>query len=87
MSSRRNKFEIWSEVMESCLRTPRTQTWLLREIRLKTLVVKETLQFLLTRHLIEEINDADGIKYQTTKKGEEALIKYYNLINDFFELE
>ena len=86
MSSRRNKFEIWSEVMESCLRAPRTQTWLLREIRLKTQVIKETLQFLLLRHLLEQIDDINGIRYQTTKKGEEALIKYYNLINDFFEL-
>ena len=73
--------------MESCLRIPRTQTWLLREIRLKTQVVKETLQFLLARHLIEQIDDSDGVKYQTTKKGEEALLKYYNLINDFFELD
>ena len=86
MTARRNKFEIWSEVLESCLRTPRTQTWLLREIRLKTQAIKETLQFLLLRHLIEQIDDINGIKYQTTKKGEEALIKYYNLINDFFEL-
>ncbi len=86
MTTRRSKFEIWSEVLESCLRTPRTQTWLLRKIRLKTQVIKETLQFLLLRHLIEQIDDIDGIKYQTTKKGEEALIKYYNLINDFFEL-
>ena len=87
MTARRNKFEIWSEILESCLRTPRTQTWLLREIRLKTQAIKETLHFLLLRHLIEQIDDINGIKYQTTKKGEEALIKYYNLINDFFELD
>jgi len=87
LSSRRNKFEIWSEVMESCLRTPRTQTWLLRKIRLKTQIIKNTLQFLLSRHLIEKIDTTDGIKYQTTEKGEKALIKYYNLINDFFELK
>ena len=87
MTAKRNKFEIWSEVLESCLRTPRTQTWLLREIRLKTQVIKETLQFLLLRHLVEQIDDINGIRYQTTKKGEEALIKYYNLINSFFELD
>jgi len=73
--------------MESCLRTPRTQTWLLREIRLKTQVIKETLQFLLVRHLIEQIDDNDVTKYRTTKKGEEALLKYYNLISDFFKLD
>ena len=74
-------------MLESCLRTPRTQTWLLREIRLKTQAIKDILQFLLVRHLIEQINDNDGIRYRTTKKGEEALLKYYNLINDFFELD
>ena len=87
MSSRRNKFEIWSEVMESCLRTSRTQTWLLRKIRLKTAAIKEILEFLLSRRLIEQIDEADGSKYRTTKKGEQALMQYYNLINDFFNLK
>ncbi|MFX1251923.1 MAG: winged helix-turn-helix domain-containing protein [Promethearchaeota archaeon] len=85
-SSKRSKFEIWSEVLESCLKRPRTQTWLLRKIRLKTQTIKTTLQFLQSRDLIEQIEDFDTIKYLTTKKGEEALIRYYNLISEFFEL-
>ena len=85
-STRRSKFEIWSEVLEFCLRTKRTQTWLLRETRLKTSAIKETLQFLLSRNLIRKLNDGDLIKYQTTERGEEVLKRFYTLINDYFDL-
>ncbi len=85
-SSRRSKFEIWAEVLEFCLRTKRTQTWLLRKTRLKTSAIKETLQFLLSRNLIEQLNDEDIIKYHTTDRGEEVLKQFYTLINDYFDL-
>lgn len=85
-SSRRSKFEIWAEVLEFCLRVKRTQTWLLRETRLKTSVIKETLQFLMSRNLIQQLNDGDLIKYQTTTRGEEVLKQFYTLINDYFDL-
>ncbi len=86
-SSRRSKFEIWSEVLESCLRKQRTQTWLLRKTRLKTEKIKKTLQFLLSRHLIEKFEEEDTITYQTTLKGEEALKKFYTLIKEYFNLK
>lgn len=85
-SSRRSKFEIWTEILEFCLRAKRTQTWLLRKTRLKTSTIKETLQFLLSRNLIEQLNDGDLIKYQTTDRGEEVLKRFYTLINDYFDL-
>ena len=85
-SSRRSKFEIWSEVLEFCLRKKRTQTWLLRKTRLKTSSIKETLQFLLSRNLIEQLNEDDTIKYQTTDRGEEVLKRFYTLVNDYFDL-
>jgi len=85
--SRRNKFEIWAEVLEFCLRAKRTQTWLLRETRLKTSAIKETLQFLLSRNLIEQLNDDNVIEYRTTDRGEEVLKKFYNLVNDYFDLK
>ena len=85
-SSRRSKFEIWAEVLEFCLRAKRTQTWLLRETRLKTSVIKETLQFLLSRNLIEQINEGDTMKYHTTDRGEEVLKRFYTLVNDYFDL-
>ena len=86
VSSRRNKFEIWAEVIELCLRERRTQTWLLRETRLKTSAVKETLQFLISRNLIRQFNEDDLLKYQTTERGEEVLKKFYSLVNDYFDL-
>ncbi|MFX1298250.1 MAG: winged helix-turn-helix domain-containing protein [Promethearchaeota archaeon] len=86
-SSRRSKFEIWAEVLEFCLRSKRTQTWLLRETRLKTSAIKETLQFLLSRNLIKQLNEGDLIKFQTTDRGEEVLKRFYTLINDFFDLK
>jgi len=79
-------FEIWAEVLEFCLRTKRTQTWLLRKTRLKTSAIKETLQFLLSRNLIEQLNDDDIMKYRTTLRGEEVLNKFYTLVNDYFDL-
>ena len=85
-SSRRSKFEIWAEVLEFCLRAKRTQTWLLRETRLKTSAIKYTLQFLLSRNLIKQIDDGDLLKYQTTDRGEEVLKQFYTLINDYFDL-
>ena len=86
-SSRRSKFEIWAELLEFCLRTKRTQTWLLRETRLKTSAIRETLQFLLSRNLIKQLNDDDMIKYQTTNRGEEVIKRFYTLINDYFDLK
>lgn len=85
-SSRRSKFEIWAEVLEFCLRSKRTQTWLLRETRLKTSAIRETLEFLLSRNLIEQLNEEDITKYKTTDLGEEALKKFYTLVNDYFDL-
>ena len=85
-SSRRSKFEIWAEVLEFCLRAKRTQTWLLRETRLKTSAIKETLQFLLSRNLIKQLNEGDVIKYHTTNLLEELLKRFYTLVNDYFDL-
>ncbi len=86
-SSRRNKFEIWAEVLEFCLRAKRTQTWLLRETRLKTSAIKETLHFLLSRKLIEQLNDDNLTKFQTTARGEEVLKRFYTLVNDYCDLK
>lgn len=85
-SSRRNKFEIWAEILGFCLRKKRTQTWLLRETRLKTNAIREALEFLSSRNLIEQINDGEIAKYQTTDRGEEVLKKFYTLVNDYFDL-
>ena len=83
---RRSKFEIWAELLEACARTPRTQSWLLRRVGLKTQAVKEALDFLVTASLIENHPSADSDlgTFQTTEKGEEALKQYYDLVTKYF---
>ncbi len=85
-AARRNQFEIWAEVLEVCARAGRTQSWLLRQLRLKTSAIKEALEFLLGAGLIvATVNaDVDTREYQTTPKGEEALTTYYKLITKYF---
>lgn len=83
---RRSKFEIWAELLEACARTPRTQSWLLRRVGLKTRAIKETLDFLVTAGLIEAQSspDSDLGEFRTTAKGEEALTQYYQLVTKYF---
>ncbi|MHA2334614.1 MAG: winged helix-turn-helix domain-containing protein [Candidatus Hodarchaeales archaeon] len=87
VSSRRSKFEIWSEFLEVCMRTPRTQSWLRRNLRLKTSMFKEVIKFLLARDLINQINNFGTIEYLTTEKGKLALSQYYDLISRYFTLD
>ena len=72
-----------------CVRAGRTQSWLLRQLRLKTSAIKDALEFLLGAGLIAAtVNaDADARQYQTTPKGEEALTTYYKLITKYFSKE
>jgi len=83
---RRSKFEIWAELLEACARTPRTQSWLLRRVGLKTRTIKEALEFLATTGLIERLKslNKDLDEFKTTKKGEEALTQYYELVTKYF---
>ena len=83
---RRSKFEIWAELLEACARTPRTQSWLLRRVGLKTRAIKEALDFLVTAGLIETQSspDSDLGEFRTTAKGEEALTQYYQLVTKYF---
>ncbi|MHA1990272.1 MAG: winged helix-turn-helix domain-containing protein [Candidatus Hodarchaeales archaeon] len=83
-SERRNKFEIWSEILESCLKTPQTQSWLRRNLNLKTNAFKEAITFLINRNLIEKEENFEKVVYLATKRGEEALNQYYLLITNFF---
>lgn len=83
--SRRSKIKIWAEILEICAKTPRTQTWLRNNLGMTTVAVKDALRFLLTRDLIEQINNFGLIEYLTTKKGTEALLQYYNLITNYFQ--
>jgi predicted transcriptional regulator len=84
---RRTKYEIWVEILEVCLNHPRHQSWILRELRLKTESVKVALKFLLERNLINQISPQDDkwVEYRTSLKGKEALSHFYALITNFFK--
>lgn len=84
---RREKFEIWSAVLEVCLRTPRTQSWLMRKIGLNTAAAKDALKTLTKGQLLQQINErtAGIIGFKTSEKGRAALTQYYQLITYFFE--
>jgi len=86
---RRSRFEIWAEILETCARTARTQSWLLRRVGLKTSAIKEALDFLVTAGLIEQLpsSDSDLGEFQTTTKGEKALTQYYQLVTKYFVQE
>lgn len=83
---RRNKYEIWAQILDLCSREPSHLSRILHKIRLKTSLCKEYLLFLLERNLLETIEKENdrGIMYQTTLKGKEALNEFYNLITKFF---
>ena len=84
--SRRNKYEIWAQILDLCSREPSHLSRILQKIRLKTSLCKEYLLFLLERNLLETIEKENdrGISYQTTLRGKEALNEFYNLVTKFF---
>ena len=83
--SRRTKYEIWVDILESCLNESKTQSYLVRMLRLKTDHAKESIDFLMTRNLLQMKNEGknDWIEYFTTTKGKKALYLYYKLIMIF----
>lgn len=83
---RRNKYEIWAQILDLCAREPSHLSRILHKIRLKTSLCKEYLSFLLERNLLEAIEKENdrSIIYQTTIKGKEALNEFYKLITKFF---
>ena len=83
---RRTKYEIWVAILEVCLNSPRHQSWILRELSLKTNHAKQEIEFLLHRKLLNEIlNKEDNWPaYQTSLKGKKALTHFYRLISNFF---
>lgn len=59
---------------------------MIRELGIKTQMIKEDVSFLLDAGLLEQIDEPDAGFYvfRTTEKGKEALRKFYQLVSDFF---
>ena len=83
---RRTKYERWVELLEVCVWEPRTQSWLMRQLGLKTQIIKEDIQFLLDAGLFVQIDKPEvGIYvFKTTEKGRDALDQFYTLVTQFF---
>ena len=85
-STRRSKFEIWSELLEACAWHTRTQSWLMRQLGLKTSAIKEALEFLVSGQLLEQVKDPQVGTYEfcITDKGRIALHQYFELVETLF---
>ena len=84
-SPRRNKYEIWIEILDFCTADNIHLSYIIRELRLQTGKCKEYLKFLLERDLLNVIEtDQNGIIYQTTEKGRECVKEFLEDINKFF---
>ena len=85
-TGRRNKYEIWAQILDLCSRKPSHLSRIIQKIRLKTSLCKDYLLFLLERNLLEAIEKENdrGISDQTTLRGKEALNEFLNLITKFF---
>jgi predicted transcriptional regulator len=86
---RRTKYERWVEILESCVWHVRTQSWLMRNLGMKTQLIKEDLTFLTGAGLLDQLDEPEaGIyEFKTTEKGREALNQFYKLVTRFFANE
>ena len=82
---RRERFQIWSAILESCLYQSRTQSWLIRKIGLNTSAAKDALSTLTNGGLLELVDQPTVGKYEyrTTARGESTLKEYYHLVAQF----
>ena len=88
LTRRRNKYDILAEILATCKKRPRTQSWLLAHLRLSTSSGKNYIGFLVATKLIEA-NKPQGLRsttYKTTAKGKKALRKYNILTTQYFSL-
>ncbi len=86
-TARRTKYEIWAEILEVCSKTPRSQSWILRKLRLKTTNTKDALNFLTEHGLIErvQIENSKWDGFRTTVLGKQALHDFYKLLRQYFQ--
>lgn len=86
--TRRNKYDIFANILAACIKCPRTQSWLIGHLRLSTSLAKSSLRFLVAAKLIEATKTL-GMRatiYATTRKGKNALEKYAILTTRYFSI-
>ena len=84
-SARRNKYEIWIEILDLCTTDNIHLSYIIRELRLQTSNCKEYLKFLLERRLLSLIEtETNGIIYKTTKIGRDCIKVFLEAIGQYF---
>jgi len=84
-SPRRNKYEIYAEILDLCTQDKIHLSFIIRELRLQTQKCKEYLVFLVSRGLLSlietEIND---FIYVTTEKGRDGVKEFLSVLDQYF---
>ena len=86
-AKRRTKYDVWSQILESCLVTRRTRFWLLSRLNLSSAALNKALRLLEIARLIKAKKvSGEKMKYMTTLKGREALEAYYFLVKNYYSM-
>ncbi len=72
--SPRSRIEIYAEILECCRKGATTST-VIHACNLKYPIFKESIEFLKSRNLIEELEEESKV-FRNTEKGNEALKSY-----------
>ena len=85
-SPRRNKYEIWVEILNLCSKNQIHLSRIIRELRLRTSKCKEYVSFLIQQQLLDisEEKLSRSIIYSTSRKGKEAVNDFLALLSRYF---
>ena len=85
-SPRRNKYELWVEILDLCKDNKIHLSQIMRVLRLRTGKCKEYLTFLIQKDLLHLSQDeTDGtILYFTSPKGKTAVRQFLKILSDYF---
>ncbi len=83
---RRNKYELWIDILDICANSPMHLSQIMRNLRLRTGKCKEYISFLIQKELLSISRDEtnNSIIYNTTSKGREAVEKFLQVLTHFF---
>ncbi|WP_371806486.1 winged helix-turn-helix domain-containing protein [Candidatus Lokiarchaeum ossiferum] len=85
-SPRRNKYELWVEILDLCTDKEIHLSQIMRDLRLRTGKCKEYLLFLLQKDLLSIKRDQSDqrIVYLTTSKGKKAVQQFMQVLSKYF---
>ncbi|WP_457919753.1 winged helix-turn-helix domain-containing protein [Candidatus Lokiarchaeum ossiferum] len=83
---RRNKYELWVEILDLCTSQEIHLSQIIRDLRLRTSKCKEYLLFLMQKDLlhVKHSSTDNSIVYITTNKGKKAVQQFMQLISKYF---